>query len=89
MKTKTIWSACALLALVAGTAAAADSPWNGTWKLDAAKSHLTGQTFTYSKGPGEMLHYEDGSTASFDFGLDGKEYKSWGEPHGQLHRCRP
>ncbi|HET9331864.1 MAG TPA: hypothetical protein VFO23_15165 [Steroidobacteraceae bacterium] len=78
MKTKTIWSACTLLALVAGTAAAADSPWNGTWKLDAAKSHLTGQTFTYSKGPGEMLHYEDGSTASFDFGLDGKEYKSWG-----------
>jgi len=68
-----LWS---LLALPAG-AFAADSAWNGTWKLDAAKSHLTGQTFTYSKGPGEMLHYEDGSTASFDFGLDGKDYKSW------------
>jgi hypothetical protein len=68
---------CALLALPAGAAFAADTPWTGTWKLDAAKSHFTGQTFTYSKGPGELLHYEDGSTASFDFGLDGKEYKTW------------
>jgi hypothetical protein len=68
---------CSLLALPAGAASAADSPWNGTWKLDPAKSHLTGQTFTYSERPGGMLHYEDGSTASFDFGLDGKEYRSW------------
>ncbi len=70
---------CALLALPGGTAYAADSPWNGIWKLDAAKSHLTGQTFTYSERPGGMLHYEDGSTASFDFGLDGKEYKTWAD----------
>jgi hypothetical protein len=68
---------CSLLTLPAGSALAAQSPWDGTWKLDADKSHLTGQTFTYSKGPGELLHYEDGSTASFDFGLDGKEYKTW------------
>jgi len=68
---------CALLALPAGPALAADNPWTGMWKLDVAKSHFTGQTFTYSKGPGELLHYEDGSTASFDFGLDGKEYKTW------------
>lgn len=70
---------CSLLVLPAGAASAADSPWNGTWKLDAAKSHLTGQTITYSERPGGMLHYEDGSTASFDFGLDGKEYKTWGD----------
>jgi hypothetical protein len=68
---------CAQLALPAGPALAADNPWTGMWKLDVAKSHFTGQTFTYSKGPGELLHYEDGSTASFDFGLDGKEYKTW------------
>jgi hypothetical protein len=68
---------CSLLTLPAGAAVAADSPWNGTWKLDAAKSQFTGQTFTYSKGPGDLLHYEDGSTASFDFGVDGKEYKTW------------
>jgi hypothetical protein len=74
---KTTWIICSLLALPAGTVSAADSPWNGTWKLDAERSHLTGQTFTYSKGPGDLLHYDDGSTASFDFGLDGKEYKTW------------
>lgn len=68
---------CSLLALPGGAVCAADSPWNGTWKLDPQKSHLTGQTFTYSERPGGMLHYEDGSTASFDFGLDGKEYKTW------------
>lgn len=70
---------CAMLTLPAGAAIAADSPWNGTWKLDPAKSHLTGQTFTYSARPNGMLHYEDGSTASFDFGLDGKEYKTWAD----------
>lgn len=75
---KTALIVCSLLALP-GAVYAADSPWNGTWKLDAAKSHFTGQTFTYSERPGGMLHYEDGSTASFDFGLDGKEYKSWAD----------
>ena len=67
---------CTLLALPGGAVCAADSPWNGTWKLDAAKSHLTGQTITYTERPGGMLHYEDGSSVSFDFGLDGKEYKT-------------
>jgi hypothetical protein len=76
---KATWIICSLLALPAGAASAADSPWNGTWKLDAAKSQLTGQTFSYSERPGGMLHYEDGSTASFDFGLDGKEYKTWAD----------
>jgi hypothetical protein len=66
-----------LLAVPAGAALAADSPWNGTWTLDPAKSHLTGETFTYSKGPGDQLHYSDGSTVDFDFGIDGKEYKAW------------
>jgi hypothetical protein len=68
---------CALLALPCAAAHAADSPWNGTWKLDVAKSHLTGQTFTYSERPGGMLHYDDGSSVEFDFGLDGKEYKTF------------
>jgi len=76
MRTALILSA--LLALPAGAASAADSPWNGTWKLDPAKSQFTGQTFTYSERPGGMLHFEDGSTASYDFGLDGKEYKTFG-----------
>jgi len=39
------------LALLSATtlAIAADNPWIGTWKLDPAKSHFTGDTFTYSK----------------------------------------
>jgi hypothetical protein len=68
---------CSLLALPIGAAFAADSPWTGTWKADLAKSHVTGDTFEYSKGPGSLLHYSDGSTSSFDFGIDGKEYKTW------------
>jgi hypothetical protein len=67
---------CSLLALPSGVVFAADSPWVGTWKLDEARSHLTGDTFTYSKGPGAMLHYSDGANVSYDFGLDGKEYPS-------------
>jgi hypothetical protein len=68
---------CSVLALQAGMALAADTPWNGTWKLDPAQSHFTGDTFTVTKGAGNMLHFADGSTASYDFGLDGKEYKTW------------
>jgi len=74
---RSTWIVCSLLTLPAAAAFGAENPWNGTWKFDAAKSHLTGQTFTYSKGPGELLHYEDGSTASFEIGLDGKDYKTW------------
>jgi hypothetical protein len=68
---------CLALALYAGSALAVDSPWSGTWKLDPARSHFTGDTFTVTQGPGNMLHYADGSTASYDFGVDGKEYKTW------------
>jgi hypothetical protein len=74
---KANWILAALLASQAGAALAADSPWTGTWNLDEARSHLTGQTMTISKGAGGLLHYADGSTSSFDFGLDGKEYPSW------------
>lgn len=74
---KTIWILSSMLALTAGSAFAAESAWIGTWKLDPAQSHFTGDTFTFSQGPGSLLHYSDGSTASYDFGIDGKEYKTW------------
>jgi hypothetical protein len=54
-------------------ALAADSPFTGTWKLDPSKGHLTGDTFTYSKAPNGLMHYDSGATSS-DFGIDGKEY---------------
>ena len=74
---KTALLLCSLLALPAGAAFAADSPWNGTWKLDEAKSQFTGGTMTFSKGAGDMLHFSDGSTTEYDFAVDGKERKAW------------
>jgi hypothetical protein len=67
--------AVALLAVPVLSAAAANNPWIGTWKLDPAKSQFTGDTFTYSKAANGLLHFSDGSTENFDFGVDGKEYK--------------
>jgi hypothetical protein len=63
-------------ALFSLTSFAAENPWVGNWKLDVSKSHFTGDTFSYSKAANGMMHYSDGSTISFDFGVDGKEYKS-------------
>jgi hypothetical protein len=68
--------ACSLLVLPTLSALAADNPWVGTWKLDPSKSHFTGDTFTYSKSANGMMHFSDGSTANYDFGIDGKEYKT-------------
>ena len=53
---------------------AAGNPLAGTWKLDAAKSHFTGTTFTYSKLPNGMMHYTNGGSDAYDFGTDGKDY---------------
>jgi hypothetical protein len=67
---------CACFALFTLSSFAAENPWAGTWKLDVAKSHFTGDTFTYSKAANGMMHYSDGSTINFDFAIDGKEYKT-------------
>lgn len=68
---------CSMLTLPSGAAFAADSPWNGAWKLSEAKSHFTGGTMTFSHGTGDMLHFSDGSAAEYDFAIDGKERKAW------------
>jgi hypothetical protein len=67
---------CALALFATLPALAADNPWIGTWKLDPAKSHFTGDTFTYTKAANGMMHFSDGSIVNFDFGIDGKEYKT-------------
>ena len=51
---------------------AADSPWNGSWKLNEAKSKLTGTTVTFTK-EGDMYVVDEG-TVKFKFACDGKEY---------------
>jgi hypothetical protein len=59
---------------VSAAAFAEGNPWVGTWKLDAARSHFIGDTFSYAAAKDGKLHYSDGSTNSYDFGLDGKDY---------------
>jgi hypothetical protein len=73
---KALLLVASLLAAPTGAALAADSPWDGTWTLDQSRS-LTGETFTYSKGPRHLLHYSEGSTVDYDFRIDGKQYKAW------------
>ncbi len=58
---------------------AEENPWVGTWKLDMAKSHFIGYTFTYSQTPDGMLHYSEGPAATTtSFRIDGKEYPTGG-----------
>ena len=68
-----------LLLLASGTASTrAASAWDGTWELDRAKSHLTGQTITLSKAGKDKWRYNDG-TISYVFALDGKPVKTFGD----------
>lgn len=62
-----------LLAASIGAAAAADSPFAGTWKLNVEKSKLAGDTFTYT-ATATGFQYSNGSTVKFDFATDGKDY---------------
>jgi hypothetical protein len=64
------------LACAIAPSAFAASPWDGNWKLDVAKSHFEGSTFTYSKTASGMWHFSDGSNVNFDFAADGKPYKT-------------
>ena len=64
-----------LLGFIVATAtlAAADLPYAGKWKMNAAKSDFGESTVTYSQLPsGEMQSTADGQ--SYKFKLDGKDY---------------
>jgi hypothetical protein len=69
-----VCAAAVLAALAAAPCLAADTPWNGTWKLNQEKSNLTGDTFTVTNLGGGRMHYTNGSTVSYDFACDGKDY---------------
>jgi hypothetical protein len=47
--------------------------FDGTWKLNLAKSHLSGSTYTFDKKPSGVWHYSGGGFEA-DFDLTGKEY---------------
>jgi len=57
---------------------AADLPWVGKWRINAAKSDFRESTITYATaGPGEMQWTADGVTMKFK--MDGKDYPDpWG-----------
>ena len=71
----------ALISVSLCSALFAGSPFNGTWKFNAAKSQLTGDTFTYSAGPEGKIQFSDGGAWNYDFALDGNPYKT---PGGSL-----
>jgi hypothetical protein len=63
----------ALICAATTLAAQTPSPWNGTWKLDRAKSHLTGTTFTQTRGANGMWTLTVGPL-TYTWALDGKPY---------------
>jgi hypothetical protein len=63
-----------ILALgVTSTLTAADPSFSGTWKLNLAKSKLSGTVYTIDKKPSGLMHYSGGGFEA-DFDLSGKEY---------------
>lgn len=63
---------CAAVALAAAPCVAAASSWDGTWKLNEAKSKMTGSTVTITQN-GNMYTVDTGSF-KFNFACDGKDY---------------
>jgi hypothetical protein len=72
--------ACAFTFALATTSAFAASTWDGTWKLDRAKSHFTGASYTYSKSADGMWHMKNGPI-TIDFAPDGKPYPMFDADH--------
>ena len=71
--------ACSLVVVVSAVSAlAAENPWVGTWKLDPSKSHYLGYKIAYTKLKSSLYHFSSGDVG-FDFGMDGKEYKAYGD----------
>ena len=62
-----------LLAICGVATFAAAASLSGTWKLNLAKSRLSGQTATISKGASDIHHFES-EGFGYDFDLTGKEY---------------
>jgi hypothetical protein len=62
------------MALLAPAILLAQQPnFSGTWKLNLAKSQLSGVAYTFDKKPSGIWHYSGGGFDA-DFDLTGKEY---------------
>jgi hypothetical protein len=66
---------CSLITALAVTSivTAAGPNFGGTWKLNLAKSQLSGPVYTFDKKPSGVMHYSGGGFEA-DFDLAGKEY---------------
>jgi hypothetical protein len=71
MKTRTLL--LSLLASCVCSVALADSPFDGTWHLNTAKSHLAGDTMTFEDAGGGSLKYTD-SDQGYTFKPDGGSF---------------
>src|ERR1700760_1057145 len=69
---KRLYFVCAALALSAAPCLAAATSWDGTWKMNVAKSKFTGDTFTIT-AKGNMMKFSAG-VVPYDFAWDGKAY---------------
>ena len=72
MNKKLTFLCAATLIMTAVPCFAAASKWDGTWKLNQAKSKMTGSTVTISQS-GDMYNVDTGAF-KFSFACDGKDY---------------
>ena len=63
-----------VVALVSTSNQAAQPSFAGTWKLNLAKSQLTGQILSVEKTASGLLHFDMHAGFGFDFDLSGKEF---------------
>lgn len=72
------WIVTACLLAFIGTCmlASAQSMFIGKWKLDQAKSHLTGDTLKYSSAPDGMTE-ESSAVGAYTFKTDGHPYSTY------------
>src|SRR5262245_23894729 len=66
--------AIAAIAMSALVVAAAEPSFNGTWKLNLAKSQLAGQTLTITKAATAGQMHFDMQGFGYDFDTSGKEF---------------
>jgi hypothetical protein len=73
----TVRGVCIVVILIPIVSCRAASPdWNGTWKLDPAKSDILGPTMVVSISPDGMWHNSGGSGNIANFRCDGKGYQA-------------
>ncbi|MGO8718933.1 MAG: hypothetical protein ACLQMO_06915 [Acidobacteriaceae bacterium] len=70
-----IASGCLLAAIGTCTLASAQNSFVGTWKLNQAKSHLTGETVTYSSAANGTIR-ETTAVGSYTFKTDDRPYST-------------